>query len=506
MTKKNKQLLKIISLFALFSMVIGLISCSKPTGSGDKNEESRSADSSDSSNYSADSAETPMEIPETDYDFDGYKFRLLVNGEAFGDYRSREFFAAEETGDVINDAVYKRNVTAEEKYNFALEIFSDTTYANPSQTIASKSIKSGDDAYDMVMPYMTIDGASNLAQQNMLIDLKTLPGLHIEHPWWDQRANEQLSIGGKLFFTTGDISIVLSSYCTFGVLFNKSIIRDNDLENPYELVKNGDWTIDKMYGMTKNITKDLNGDGILNHEDMWGVLSELNAANGMFFSSGEHIVSKGEDGYPEFTMYNTRSVSIMDKVFDFLQDGNAVIFANTMKVDNVWEYAVKIMSEGRALFRTCALVGVEELRAHELDFGILPYPKYDKAQDSYNNLVSTICVPGVCVPVTVTNPETVGAIIEALARGASDTIVQAYYEQTLYNRLVRDDESYDMLRLIFSTRVYDLGTIYDWGGLGFLLMNMNDRRQKDFSSQYEKLADKAKADMEKTIDLYKDFQ
>ena len=508
---KNKQLLKFIKLISIFLILIslvifGLISCSNPTGPDDNPAgDKQTAESPDSDGLPLDESESPAEIPEPEYDFGGYKFRVLVNGDAFGDYRSREFFASEETGDVINDAVYKRNVTAEEKYNFTLEIFGDTTGSNPVQTVAAKSIKSGDNAYDLVLPYMTGDGSSSLAQQNMLMDLKTLPGITLENPWWDQRANEQLSIGGKLFFTTGDISIVLNSYCTFGILFNKSIIKDNSLEDPYNLVKNGDWTIDKMYEMSRAITRDINGDGVLNHEDQWGVLSELNASNGMFFSAGEHIVSQGADGYPEITMYNPRSVAVIEKALDFLQDANTVIFANTMKVGAVWEYATQMMAEGRALFRTCALVGVEELRAAELDFGVIPYPKYDKAQTEYNNLVSTICVPGVCVPSTISTPETVGAIIEILARGAAGTIVPAYYEQTLYNRLVRDDESYDMLRLIFSTRVYDLAYIYDWGGIGFLLMNMNNSKNKDFTSQYEKTADKAKAAMEKTIELYKDF-
>jgi hypothetical protein len=120
--------------------------------------------------------------------------------------------------------------------------------------------------------------------------------------------------------------------------------------------------------------------------------------------------------------------------------------------------------------------------------------------------VSTICVPGVCVPTTVSKPETVGAIIEILARGAAKEVTPAYFEQTLYNRLVRDDESYDMLKLIFSTRVYDLAYIYDWGGMGFLLMNMNSSGKKDFTSQYEKILDKTQAEMEKTINLYKEFQ
>ena len=498
-----KHLLKIMGLIAIFLTVSCLAACSAPAGP----DAGIDGGSQPAEHTGPEEAEQAADIPEPEYDFGGYNFRVLVNGEQFADYRSREFFAPEETGDVINDAVYKRNVAAEEKYNFTLEILGveNTSWGNPVEAVVSKSVRAGDDACDLVMPFMTAGGAAGLAQQNMLVDLKTLPGLNLEYPWWDRRANEQLAIGGRLFFTTGDISIVLNSYCTFGILFNKAIIRDNGLANPYDLVKSGDWTIDAMYGISKETTKDLNGDGVLDHEDRWGVLSELNASNGMLFSSGERIVSNGPDGYPEFTMYNPRSVSVIDKAFDFLQDANTVIFANTMKVNSVWEYATTMMAEGRALFRTCALVGVEELRAAELDFGILPYPKYDAAQAGYNNLVSTICVPGAGVPVTVQNPGTAGAITEILARGAHNAIVPAYFEQTLYHRLVRDEESYDMLLLIFSTRVYDLGYIYDWGGAGFLLMNMNERGQNDFTSQYEKIADKAQAAMEKTIELYKDF-
>ena len=494
---------KYIAMFAIFLTILGAISCSSPNASNDngKNPET----SGDNLVEGEGEIETEAQIPEPENDFGGYKFRVLVNGDDFGDYRSREFFSEAENGDVLNDSVYKRNMEAEEKYNFTLEI-TGATGSNPSQALASKSIKSGDDAYDLVMPFMTPDGTCSLASQNLLMDLKTLPGLELGHPWWDQRANDQLSIGGKVFFTTGDISIVLNSYCTFGILFNKSIIRDNGLEDPYGLVNSGDWTIDKMAEMSRAISRDLNGDGILDHEDQWGVLSELNASNGMLFSSGERIVSKDSEGYPALVLYTPRSVSVVEKALDFLQDKDTVIFANTMKVSSVWEYATKIMAEGRALFRTCALVGVEELRAAELDFGVLPYPKFDKEQQGYNNLVSTICVPGVSVPVTISNPETVGAIIEALCRGAYNTITPAYYEQTLYNRLVRDDESYDMLRLIFSTRVYDLGYIYDWGGAGFLLMNLNQRGQKDFTSEYEKIAEKAKSEMEKTIDAYKEFE
>lgn len=164
-----------------------------------------------------------------------------------------------------------------------------------------------------------------------------------------------------------------------------------------------------------------------------------------------------------------------------------------------------MFSNNRALFRTCALIGVEEQRSAELSFGILPYPKFDEAQEEYNNFVSTLGVPGVCIPSTVTDKERTGAIIDAMASEAVNTIRYAYYDQTLYNRLVRDEESYEMLNLIFDTRTYDLGHIYDWGGLGWLLRDMNQSRKTDFTSEYQKLESKAQVELEKTMELYKEF-
>lgn len=442
-------------------------------------------------------------IAEPENNFDGYEFRILLNGPLFGYYRAREFSADNWNGEPINDAVYRRNTTVEAKYNFKIKVFDETSWTNMVDTMALKSINAGEDAYDMIMPF--INSTPILAEKNMLIDLHNVSAFMFDQPWWDQRANEQLSIGGKLFFTTGDISI-LDNFCTFGVLFNKTLINDYNLSNPYNLVKSGDWTIDTMYEMAKKTVNDLNGDGLYDHEDQWGVLSECNAANGMFFSAGEHIVTHDEDGLLKLSIYSERTVAIMEKVFSFLEDTDVVINAEELKSDNIWALATKMFANNQVLFRTCALVSAEELNAIDINFGIIPYPKYEKAQKEYNNFVSTVCVPGVCIPSTVGDPERAGSIIEALARGAATTITPAYYDHTLYGRIIRDDESYDMLNLIFATRTYDLGQIYNWGGMGLLLKEMNSRKESNFASQYEAIAIKAQTELDKTMEIYKNIK
>ena len=44
-------------------------------------------------------------------------------------------------------------------------------------------------------------------------------------------------------------------------------------------------------------------------------------------------------------------------------------------------------------------------------------------------------------------------------------VIPAYYDVQLKTKIARDDESSEMLDIIFAGRKYDLGSIYDWGGL-----------------------------------------
>ena len=152
-----------------------------------------------------------------------------------------------------------------------------------------------------------------------------------------------------------------------------------------------------------------------------------------------------------------------------------------------------MFNEGRVLFVTFALTDISGLRESEYGFGILPYPMYDEAQNEYNNLISTGLVPTASIPYNNKELERTGATLEAMAYYSVDTLTAAYYDSALKSRYVRDEESGEMLDIIFATRVYDLGFIFNWGGAGEMITKMYQNKKTDFVSQWESIRPAAEA-------------
>ena len=69
----------------------------------------------------------------------------------------------------------------------------------------------------------------------------------------------------------------------------------------------------------------------------------------------------------------------------------------------------------------------------------------------------------------------------------------AYYDTALNNRYIRDEDSGEMLDIIFASRVYDFGFIFDVGGMGTLIQTMFNSRKNNFASEYEKRESKAQS-------------
>jgi len=136
----------------------------------------------------------------------------------------------------------------------------------------------------------------------------------------------------------------------------------------------------------------------------------------------------------------------------------------------------------------------------ETDFGMLPYPKYDENQDSYNTNLMTQRIQGISVPTTNTDPERTGIILEALAYH-SDIVRTAYYDITLTGKYARDEESIAILDTIFESRCYDIGKAFDWGGIAKLIQN-STLNNGGFVSSIEAALPSAQTAMEKTYADY----
>ncbi|MBE6615365.1 MAG: extracellular solute-binding protein [Ruminococcaceae bacterium] len=435
------------------------------------------------------------ELPDKTYGGEEVMFLTSLNN-GYDWYTSYEIYAAEMNGQLINDAVFTRNQQIEE----LLDIRIAETKMENAHTVAQETLIAGDDQFDVVMPY--INNTISLATQGLLMDLNTIPYLDLEKPWWDQRANANMIIADKLFFSTGDIAI-LDNECTMVMFFNKDMIEQYSLENPYELVKEHKWTIDKVREMASVVTHDLNGDGKMTGDDTWGLSVAGNAPISFYFGAGERIVDRNDEGKLEFQIGSARSYDVLDKVMTLCYDD---LMLSDKTASAGFDVVSVMFNAGQVMFVTFALVDINALREAEFEFGILPYPLYDESQQEYNNLISSVLVSSTSVPYNNTNSELTGVTLEAMAYYSTSTLTPAYYDNALKTRYVRDEESGDMLDIIFSTRVYDLGFIFDWGGAGSLVTSIYNAKSTEYVSKWQAIQQKAQAALDEALETFAALQ
>lgn len=441
--------------------------------------------------------ELKPDLPEADYN--GYEFNIVVREASGTDPWGNFEMAVEEiNGEVLNDSIAERNRLVEEAYNISIV---QTNAASVADT-AKKTIMAGDHVYDQYAA--SLFDTTAIAQADLALDLNTLEHLDFTNPWWDESSVRDLSIGSRQYFVTGDFSFRTYNaswiYC-----FNKQMIVDFKLDDPYELVRTSGWTIDKLSEMLTGISADVNGDGIMDQHDRYGLITESSNTLGMFFGAGNLVISKDDENYPIITISSERGIATLEKAFAFMNNPSVTVSVSDKFIasqPDVWKGLVDIFTDDRGLFYSIVMYTVKKLRNMDTDFGLLPMPKYDEQQEEYCTWTSPWISSGLVVPITA-EPERTGIITEYICYASMGTIRPAYYEATIQGKFARDVESEEMIDIILANRIYDLGMIYDWGGVGTLINQMTGSKQSDFVSRWEAIAEKAQTALEKTIESYK---
>jgi len=495
-------------------LLISAVSCKSPesgsiTNTGTGNTENASANGQQGDSSSAPTKEKEITVNDIiaalpDADYGGYEFRIWTSNRFNTTLEARQTpelnDAGEiyETGDPVNDALYRRDRLVEEKYNIKIK-YSIYAEAGPVYNAAKKSIAAGDDSFDYAMDKM-MDLTKPLAQAGQLVDFNTIPNIDLSKEWWSKYAIRDLTINGKFYFPTGDITARYPG-SQYLMLFNKKLMSDMGIDYPYKTVIDGNWTYDALFNITKGVTKDLNGDGVLKkNDDLFGLVVETMAPLCFLRAAGEGL-TKIVDGNPVFNVKNERTVEIMGKLASVWADPQYVYYPSSYQVYD----EVPIFKEDRALFVAMTGTNTSLYRDMESDFGIVPLPKYDTNQTEYYSHCQPWGSAGVCVPVTCKDLERTGMIIEAMAAGGRYTSTPAAYDVTLKTKYARDEESAKMLDIITSGSAYDFTQIYDWGSIYSLLCS-TIAKGESFTSKFESIEGKAQAAMDKTIAAFEGIQ
>ena len=180
------------------------------------------------------------------------------------------------TGEVLNDAIFNRNAAMEERFNVSFAEPLATDYGTVSAAVKA-TVQAGDAAYDIILNQLA--QTSSDALNGNYMNLSEIPYLDFTQRWYPASVIESASLNNKLYLMVSDLCI---SYVgqTWSMCFNKDLATDMGIENLYDLVREGEWTLDKLMEITSEIYIDINGDGVRDEGDRYGFTMGSNGIDG----------------------------------------------------------------------------------------------------------------------------------------------------------------------------------------------------------------------------------
>lgn len=493
---------KLTSVLLIFSLVfISFISCSDKNNSTEEMTDKEKTDTSSAvqtafQELTTDRSGYKDSLPD-DLNFNGREFKVLTHGGT-NQATLIEFNAESINGDVINDAVYNRTKTVEERLGVTMKVDYSDAKSTAVGDSAKKNVKAGIHAYDLYNGHVMRMGQSIL--DNIYMDVYSLKNIDFTKPWWPKYAVENLSINKHAYLMVGEMNIS-ALFASYAVFFNKDMAKDNGIDpsDIYKLVLEGKWTIDKQIEYTKMFKKDLNGDGVMkDDDDQYGLTTTTGFSAATYQWGFGQTICRMENGMPELNFPNPRMNSIVEKIYDLYFNSEGV---RSYAYNEDW---LSIFTSNKAFMMDHYLYSAITMRDYKGEFGIIPYPKFDESQDKYYSIADGFH-NAFAVPITTAaeDYEFVGSVLEALNSETYRQVVPAYYDIALKVKYSRDNESVRILDMINEGRVFDFGCVYDgWTGFAFTISDLMQKKSDDFSSYYESKEKAANAYFDKIKECF----
>lgn len=438
----------------------------------------------------------------TSEDYGGADFRIYTGNVLAGwELPTTINYAAAETGEIVNDTLYARDRWLEETYNVSVQYTLNDSDSNKPQKI-SKLVLAGDDAFDLVIEDLATV-ARGLADANCIYPLNYINTIRLGEDYWMPDLNEQLKIGGNLFFSSSALSPRYYG-SVYVLLFNRDLAAQLDLPDFYQMVTDGTWTIDAMMECARLALSDTNGDSKITAEDTVGMMYEVLTPESIVMGAGYHYV-QNVGGKLTVMLEDQALVTLMQKISDFLQedcvvrDGAGSTFDAEMSINN-----------GTFLFYNPCTFNLAGLRDLPYDYGILPMPKNDEAQDSYIGYSQPWASACPSIPITVVGDRLAmtGTLTDAMAAYGYDYLRPAVFENVIQLKGARDEKSGEIIDMMFENITFELTSILNFDRLNGQLQEHFTRAlgKKDIVSRYAAIKSKTEAAIAAIEEQYANFE
>ena len=448
-----KKFLRITALIMALLTLSGTIVACADTGSGETTTEAVVAETQ------APVVETTAE--ETLYALDdlaeSYNFNETITVYMWKDYTMMEFYA-EETGDIIDDAIFNRNIAVEDRLGITFEYVEEKGSSSDYENWIKKAENDwqADNSYDIYAGYSR--SAPLMTLKGMTVNLLDYDAFSVEKPWWPAALTTECTINEKLYFCSGDISTNLL-WMMIGTFYNKELYNTYFAgeKSPMDMVEDNEWTMEKFFSMVQDIYQD-DGNAKKDDADFYGLV--LYETNIDAFQTGAGIISierDPENGLKISEGWNSqRCADACELVGNFI-DSDGVIYNTSTKIRNIFY-------EERALFITDRLFIVagkdtSETGKIEFSYGLVPQPKFDTQQESY---LTNVGHPFTMYAVNSQSKKIEAAVttLEALGSANHRTVTPAVFEVAMKVRYTDDVQTSGMYDLLREGISFDIGRLY----------------------------------------------
>ena len=397
-----------------------------------------------------------------------------------------------ETGDLVNDTVYQKARSVEERLGVKLNVILDSSAYKDRGTTMESTILAGDDVWAIV--FSSSNATVQFSRDYLFQTVQDNQYLDFDQPWWWKDAMYELSLNGKdIRYLIGDTNI--SAYNFSGaVLYNKDLLEDfggkeSDL---YQLVFDGKWTMDKLGEYASSMNKDVDGDG---------TLSITTDINGFYIDTFEYLkfleygcdvrrYSRDEKNHPVVDLDLERADIAINNMLKLVKETKGVY----------WDSAEKsrrrdIFANGNAVFYGTILGDAynQTVRAMEAEYGVIPYPKMDDKQENYTTFIHGSAAM-FSIPVTSKDIDPACAVLEAMCSEAYRSVIEVYFDAALKGKYSSDPSSAKCVDIIRSAaRKYFLAEYNNVSGgkISFLFANQVKAGANTLSSAYASIKDAA---------------
>lgn len=435
----NKLTTTTVLLTLIVLLIAQLASCTTHSG-GDNTTASGTEQTSEPISASTTSLYEADDLPES------LSLGETVTMLYWEDVENAEFFSSEEASDAVEIAIKNRNAKVENRLGVTVEYIGTpgnfknrSNYENKVRTDISAGA-----SYDIYAAYsMTV---ANCAYSGFCADLLDFDVINLEKPWWPDSLTEEALINNRLYFASGDISTNML-YMMYVMYFSKTLVTDYALDDPYDVVESGSFTIDKMIEMSETVANDIDGDSKL-----YGLVTSSDThLDPFFYGAGLRTLDRNADGELIISdkFGSGIAIDVAEKLTTFINNGHCQIS----------EGDYLFMGE-RALFEVHrARFAGEKLSNTDIGFGIIPIPKYSTDQDKYSTCLG---FPYTLYAISAMDPhaESAAYLLEALVSESYRTVTPVLFEVTMKVRHVDDSTAANMFDMIRDGVSFDAGRIF----------------------------------------------